>query len=153
MFKSSIRLLRNKYTRNFLSILLISFFLVDFVSFGSLSPTPPQEYGNEDLQKEILVILEESIDYLEDNGFGNTLDTFIDAVLSSGKLVFLYFYAEWCYFCKQEKPILDELEAIYSDNLIFIQLDEAKNPEAMDEFGVQGDDGGEGLDETLQRGC
>lgn len=75
---------------------------------------------------------------LEQTGFGNKLDSVIDKVLSSGRFVFLFFYADWCHFCQQEKPIIAELEPLYSDEIIFIHLNNAKNPEAMEEFGVEG---------------
>jgi hypothetical protein len=37
-----------------------------------------------------------------------------------------------------EKPIIEELENAYSEKVVFIRLNEAKNPEAMDEFAVKG---------------
>ena len=75
---------------------------------------------------------------LEETGFGNVLDSIIDMVLSSGRLVFLYFYADWCHFCKLEKAIIDELEDIYSERVVFIRINEARNKLALEEFGVTG---------------
>ncbi len=78
-----------------------------------------------------------SIRELEEEGFGSSLDSIIDTVLSSGRFVFLFFYADWCYFCKLEKPIIDELEGGYSEEILFIRLNEAKNSESIEEFGVE----------------
>jgi thiol-disulfide isomerase/thioredoxin len=58
--------------------------------------------------------------------------------LSSGRLVFLYFYADWCHFCRLEKAIIDELESIYSEKVVFIRINEARNKLALEEFGVEG---------------
>jgi thiol-disulfide isomerase/thioredoxin len=58
--------------------------------------------------------------------------------LSSGRLVFLYFYADWCHFCRLEKAIIDELESIYSGKVVFIRINEARNKLALEEFGVTG---------------
>jgi len=74
----------------------------------------------------------------EETGFGGSLDVVIDKVLSSGRLVFLYFYADWCHFCKLEKAIIDELEEIYSEKVVFIRINEARNKLALEEFGVEG---------------
>ena len=37
-----------------------------------------------------------------------------------------------------EKPIIDKLESIYSERVVFIQLKEAYNPEAITEFEIKG---------------
>lgn len=41
---------------------------------------------------------------LEETGFGGSLNVVIDKVLSSGHLVFLFFYADWCHFCNWKSP-------------------------------------------------
>jgi parallel beta-helix repeat protein len=87
--------------------------------------------------EEILAAIRNEIKVLEKTGFGDALDGLIDRILSSGHLTFLLFYAEWCHFCNLERPIIDELEPDY-DRIVFIRLDQAKNPVAMQEFGVDG---------------
>jgi len=84
------------------------------------------------------VHIKDTIEHLEKDGFKDSLDDIIDDVLLSGCLVFLFFYADWCHFCKLEKPIIDDLESVYSDRIVFLRLNGAKNPQAMKEFDVEG---------------
>ena len=51
----------------------------------------------------------------------------IDDVLAAGRLVFLFFYADWCYYCQLEQPIIDALETAYADRVLFIRLTEIKD--------------------------
>ena len=52
--------------------------------------------------------------------------------------MFLFIYAEWCTYCKKQKPIIDSLEAEYGDLVVFLRVDAAENPEALKEFDVTG---------------
>jgi thioredoxin 1 len=54
------------------------------------------------------------------------------------KPVFLFLYADWCHFCQQQKPIIDELEQEYADKITFIHVNAKENPQAIYEFGVTG---------------
>jgi rhodanese-related sulfurtransferase len=80
----------------------------------------------------------------EDAGFpvvSDSNDSFsseIDDRLSSGKPVFLFFCVDWCHFCQQQIPIIDELEQEYADNITFICVNGEEHPEAVREFGVNG---------------
>ena len=67
-----------------------------------------------------------------------SIDSRIRSSLESSEAVFLYFYAEWCGFCKKEKPIIDVLEQTYSPRISFIRLNNEKDPQAFREFGVSG---------------
>ena len=76
------------------------------------------------------------VDALEAEGFNDSLGDVIDWSLYTGRPAFLFFYADWCYFCGLEKPIIDELEAEYEWEVSFIRVNEAANPEALEQFGV-----------------
>jgi len=80
--------------------------------------------------------LEGAIDALETEGFNDSLGDVIDWSLYTGRPAFLFFYADWCYFCGLEKPIIDELEVEYEWEVSFMRVNEAVNPEALEEFGV-----------------
>ena len=72
------------------------------------------------------------------NSSGNhSLSSKIDTLLND-KPVFLFFYTDWCHFCQEQKPIIDELEQEYADKIAFIRVNVEENPQAMDEFGVAG---------------
>lgn len=62
----------------------------------------------------------------------------IKAVLAEDRYPFLFFYAEWCGFCNQQKPILEQLAQEYSDSIEFIWLNAEECRTAAREFGVTG---------------
>ena len=49
----------------------------------------------------------------------HSLSSKIDTLLND-KPVFLFFYTDWCHFCQEQKPIIDELEQEYADKIAFI---------------------------------
>jgi thioredoxin 1 len=65
-----------------------------------------------------------------------SLSSEIDASLDAGKPVFLFFYADWCHFCQEQMPIIDELELEYTEEIVVIRVNNEESPEAMTEFGV-----------------
>ena len=67
----------------------------------------------------------------------HSLSSEIDTLLNN-KPVFLFFYTDWCHFCQQQKPIIDELEQEYANKIAFIRVNAEENPQAIDEFGVTG---------------
>ena len=73
----------------------------------------------------------------ETNG-GSSLNSLIEDVLNSGKLVFLFFYLDGCGYCRLQKPVIDELEEQYADKIAFIRVSAEENPRAIEEFGVTG---------------
>jgi len=66
-----------------------------------------------------------------------SLSSKIDTMLND-KPVFLFFYTDWCHFCQEQKPIIDELEQEYADKIAFIRVNADENPHAVNEFGVTG---------------
>ena len=51
------------------------------------------------------------------------LDLRIEVSLKAGKPAFLYFYSDGCHICQQQKPVIDKLEASFSDAISFIRID------------------------------
>ncbi|TRO46655.1 hypothetical protein E2P60_04785, partial [Candidatus Bathyarchaeota archaeon] len=77
------------------------------------------------------------LDQLEEIGYGNTLPLVIKEILNSNRYVFLYFYAEWCGYCNLQRDILNEIEPYYSDKIVFLRIDQAKNPLALTEWSIK----------------
>ena len=120
----------------FVMLLLFSSIPADSVLRNVVST--PDIYGVSASEDTTLGSVRKLVGDLEEVGFGNALDGLIDKILSLNRVVFLFFYADWCHFCMKERPIIDELEPLYSDKIVFIHLNSSKNSEAMDEFAVTG---------------
>ena len=56
--------------------------------------------------------------------------------LSNNTPVFIYFYTDWCHFCKDQSLIVDELEKEYAGNIIVIRVNTDENQQEAQEFGV-----------------
>ena len=52
--------------------------------------------------------------------------------------VFIYFYSDLCYFCKNQSLIVDELEKEYAGNITVIRVNAGENRQEVQEFGVTG---------------
>ena len=64
---------------------------------------------------------------------GLNKENFEENIKSGLKLV--EFYASWCGYCKQQRPILEEL----SNNNIWIgTIDADESPEIVDKYGIDG---------------
>ncbi len=50
--------------------------------------------------------------------------------------IFIYFYSDLCYFCKNQSLILDELEKKYAGNITVIRVNTDENPKEAKKFGV-----------------
>ena len=59
-------------------------------------------------------------------------------VLNSGKPVLVDFFAEWCGPCKMMTPILKQAKEVLGDKATIIKVDVDRNPEAAQQFNVQG---------------
>jgi cysteine-rich repeat protein len=68
----------------------------------------------------------------------SSIDALIDDSLRMGKPVFLFFYTDWCHYCKKQKPIVDELEEAFGEDVEFLRVDAEEHRDAMKEFGVNG---------------
>jgi len=53
----------------------------------------------------------------------------------AGKSVFLFFYAESCHFCQQEKPLSMSWNSSIPRVLPSFGIESEEDPEAFDEFG------------------
>lgn len=60
------------------------------------------------------------------NETGSPVYSEIDSNLAQGKPVILFFYLEGCGECQQQKPVIEELERVYRDSIIFIRIDYEK---------------------------
>ncbi len=58
--------------------------------------------------------------------------------LSNNTPVFIYFYSDSCYFCKNQSLIVDELEKEYAGNITVIRVNSGENRQEAKEFGVTG---------------
>ena len=60
-----------------------------------------------------------------------------DEHISSGKLVVVDFYADWCGPCKAMSPIIDELSLEYESRAVIGKLDIETDGEMADKYGVR----------------
>jgi thiol-disulfide isomerase/thioredoxin len=65
------------------------------------------------------------------------LNSEVDTDLEAGKPVLMFFYADWCHYCQQEKPIVADLESEYGDKITFVSVDAPNNPQSMEKFNVE----------------
>ncbi len=64
-------------------------------------------------------------------------DRFDAEVLQSEKPALVDFWAEWCAPCRQIKPIIKDLAAVYGDRVKILTMDIDKNPNTPIRYGVR----------------
>jgi thioredoxin 1 len=62
----------------------------------------------------------------------------LNVALNSGKPVLLEFYAEWCTYCKDQAPILQEIREEYRGQAIVLKIDVDQNPGLLEAMTGQG---------------
>ena len=61
-----------------------------------------------------------------------TLSSEIDGFQDINKPVFVFFHAEWCHLCEDQKSIIDTLEQEYPGKIAFFRVNAEENPQAYD---------------------
>ncbi len=64
-----------------------------------------------------------------------TIETYQELVKSSPS-VLIEFYATWCPHCQKMMPIVEDIKALFADNLKVLQFDIDKNEELADQMKV-----------------
>ncbi|MEA1908554.1 MAG: right-handed parallel beta-helix repeat-containing protein, partial [Euryarchaeota archaeon] len=78
-----------------------------------------------------------SMDSTQEVQFTNDpLKSRIDDILVEDRSVFLFFYSDWCPYCHQQMPIIDELEEKYVGEVAFIKINVTARPDHAAEFNV-----------------
>ncbi len=65
-----------------------------------------------------------------------TDSSFEQDVLKANKPVLVDFWAEWCGPCRALTPILEEVAASHSNDVIFAKINIDENPQAPSKYGV-----------------
>jgi thioredoxin 1 len=58
----------------------------------------------------------------------------LDIALQSGKPVLLYFYVDWCPYCKVQSPIIEELEGKYGDRITVLKINADQCPDLLKNY-------------------
>jgi len=62
--------------------------------------------------------------------------TFADEVLNSDKPVLVDFWAEWCGPCRMVAPVLDEIAAAHTEEIIVAKVNIDENPKVAQEYQI-----------------
>lgn len=65
-----------------------------------------------------------------------TTERFAEKVLGSDKPVLVDFWADWCHPCHHLAPILEELAAEKSEELVVAKVNVDEDPELAEQYGV-----------------
>ena len=88
-------------------------------------PGGMMEWRNNDLPEVKLTIASEGMSVPE-----------YEAMLTSGKVILVDFYAEWCAPCKKMKPFLDKISQDMADEVTVIRIDADQNSRLCKALGV-----------------
>jgi len=119
---------------------LVSFFFIALMLCSTFAGMISAEDVSEDISDYTILNETKRYDdsYTSNSSDNHSLTSEIDHFMDANKTVFLLFYVEWCHFCLQQKPIIDELEQEYAGRIAFSRVNAEENPQAIDEFGVTG---------------
>ncbi|MDD4120145.1 MAG: thioredoxin domain-containing protein [Clostridia bacterium] len=56
--------------------------------------------------------------------------------INNNEFVFMEITAPWCNQCKMMKPVIQNIEDEYKDKVIFVKIDQDKNPEISSIYNV-----------------
>lgn len=65
-----------------------------------------------------------------------TTQDFAETVKTSGKPVFIDFFATWCGPCKMAAPVVEKLAGKYAGKMVIAKLDVDENREIAQQYGV-----------------
>ena len=60
-----------------------------------------------------------------------------NAIINSGQLVLVDFFATWCGPCKQMHPVLEQLKSDLGDSVRILKLDVERNDELAYQYRIQ----------------
>lgn len=64
-------------------------------------------------------------------------DASFEEIISSGNLVVVDFWAEWCGPCKMIGPIVEDLATEYEGKAVIGKVDVDENPEVCEKYGIR----------------
>ena len=60
----------------------------------------------------------------------------VDSLLGEGRPVLVYIYQDWCHFCAEQVPIIDQIEEELTSEITFLRVDAGQEPEIAAALGA-----------------
>jgi len=60
----------------------------------------------------------------------------IDSLLAGNRPVLVYVYTDWCTFCAEQTPIIDDIEGLFGSEVAFLRINAGENPVAACQMSV-----------------